>query len=188
MNYRNLIKTLYVDNNPSTYNEEPTDDAICSYDNCETSIINDSNNKALSVDTEKIDKLITLLETNQPTTLPESVEKAELTDDEANEVLSYLLYLQTEYFSEIPLARELCKQFVWNMPREVYEAFSTNRTYEEPDVINPLIFLYILCTEDPYFSMGKYVNIIHNLIGPDEMNLIENKIEEYDSYEIMEDE
>jgi hypothetical protein len=185
MNYRNLIKTLYVDNNPSTYNEEPTD-VICSYDNCETSIINDSNNKALS--DEKIDKLISLLETSQPMMPPESIEKAELTDDEANEVLSYLLYLQTEYFSEIPLARELCKQFVWNMPREVYEAYSTTKKYEEPDVINPLIFLYILCTEDPYFSMGKYVNIINNLIGPDEMNLIERKIEEGESYEIMEDE
>ena len=137
--------------------------------------------KVDSIDSAKIDQLIKMFETyGVSSQAPPSLENSELNDDEIDKVLCYLLRLQSEYFNDVPLSRDLCKKFMWNIPRNVYNSFQKAIALDEPDILNPLMFFYIFCVDDPYFAMGKFVNIINNLIGPDEMELIENKIELYD--------
>lgn len=116
----------------------------------------------------------------KPTEPPEDIERTSLNDDETNEVLTYLLYLQEEYFRDIPLKDVLNKKFIWNIPKDVYEAYSASKIREEPDVLNPLFYFYIFCMEEPRFSIGKFVDIMNNLIGPEEMSLIEDKVNLYE--------
>lgn len=112
----------------------------------------------------------------KPVEPPEDINESSLNDNETNEVLTYLLYLQEEYFSDIPLKDVLNKKFMWNIPKEVYDAYSRSKVREEPDVLNPLFYLYIFCMEDPHYSIGKFIDIMNNLIGPEELRLIEDKV------------
>lgn len=133
--------------------------------------------KLIRTPSSEKDDLSAIIKSIEP---PEDIEKTSLNDDETNEVLTYLLYLQEEYFRDIPLKDVLNKKFIWNIPKDVYEAYSASKIREEPDVLNPLFYFYIFCMEEPRFSIGKFVDIMNNLIGPEEMSLIEDKVNLYE--------
>lgn len=124
-----------------------------------------------------------ILKNSQQVNAPKNVENTILNDDEINDIMSYLMYLQSEYFEDIPLNKDLCKTFVWNLPKEVYDAYNKSRILEIPDCLNPLFYLYIFCVKDPYSSIGLFLNSIINM-GLNETDLIENKISEY--YDLLE--
>jgi len=119
----------------------------------------------------------------KPLIAPKEVEETILNDKEINEVMSYLLFLQDEYFSDVPLDKELCKQFIWNIPRKVYDAFDRSRLLDEPDVLNPLFCLYIYCVEDPYRSISKFVDKLTDMICDDYtiQDMIQKRNKDYDN-------
>ena len=76
-----------------------------------------------------IDKMYSLMSEHKKENAPPEVEHTVLNDNEIADVLSYLLELQEKYFNDIPLSKDLCKQFMWNIPKEAYKAFREARDY-----------------------------------------------------------
>lgn len=115
--------------------------------------------------------------------IPQAEEETILNDDEINEVMSTLLRFQNEYFQDIPLSEELTKKFVWNIPKNVFEAHMTAAEYGN-DVLDPLITFYALLTEDPMYTMGVYMKAIKELITK-EYGYVESNASDY--YELLKD-
>lgn len=96
--------------------------------------------------------------------IEECVPETNLNDDQIAEVMSYLLKIRDRYFSgegrEIPLAKDLCKNFVWNLPTPVYKAFKDAEDYMHPDIMNPLMLMYIYCVEDPGYYYPRFLAIL----------------------------
>ena len=120
----------------------------------------------------------TIKETEPNIELPET----ELSDDEIAEVLSELMRLQEEYFSDIPLAKELCKQFMWNIPHDAYKAFIDAKLRDEPLILNPIALFYIFCTDNVGDAMGKFISILLSSLNDtdDAYNRIAKLSDEYD--------
>lgn len=118
------------------------------------------------------------------TTFP-VLEETSLDDDETTEVLSYLLKLQDEYFgSSLPLADELCKKFVWNMPREVYELFKDSIDYDTPDALNIMTLFYAFCMKDlTRTGMCKFISKLCSMIHEDDICYDESNDEYIDEVE-----
>ena len=121
----------------------------------------------------------------QPNTtqISQAEEETILNDDEINEVMSTLLRFQDEYFQDIPISEELTKKFVWNIPKNVYEAHMVAAEYGN-DVLDPLITFYALLTEDPAYTMGVYMKAIKQLITK-EYGYVETSASDY--YELLKD-
>lgn len=92
---------------------------------------------------------------------PADFDKTQLTDDEIDDVLSYLTKLHDEYFQDVPLLNTLVKQFIWNIPHRMYDVFKTAIDYDE-DIFNPILYLYIFCAEDPKDAIYRYVKLLRD--------------------------
>ena len=106
-------------------------------------------------------------------------EDTNLDDEEINDVLSMLLEFQDKYFTDVPLSRDLCKKFMWNIPKNVYKAAVKARNYGY-DFINPLILFYVFCVDEPDFAIGKFMHILLNAMTDEDYSVIESKASEYD--------
>lgn len=118
----------------------------------------------------------------KPCEAPADVEDTNLDDEAINDVLSRLLDLQEKYFPDIPLSNELCKKFMWNIPRHVYEASKRVQLYGEPDVLDPIFFFYIFCVgELDTMTLGKFVCTVLNSVDEDDYVHITTLNGEYDN-------
>lgn len=120
--------------------------------------INESNNKTL-------DALREFMKQPNITQISAAEKDTTLNDDEINEVMSFMLKIQDEYFPEIPLNDELDKKFVWNISRIVYEAHIYRIERGDPIILSPLVPFYALLTEDPLYTMGVYWSKIASMIN-----------------------
>lgn len=129
----------------------------------------------------KLESLIKIM--NVPQTAPTDFDDNILNEDEISEIMSYMLQLQTEYFSDIPLSKELSKKFMWNIPKEIYRQMRNNIDKDDPVILNPILYLYIFCTDYPEFAMGKFILTILNLCDESEYDEIVRRSREYDNAE-----
>ena len=120
---------------------------------------------------------------NVPQTAPTDFDDNILNEDEISEIMSYMLQLQTEYFSDIPLSKELSKKFMWNIPKEIYRQMRNNIDKDDPVILNPILYLYIFCTDYPEFAMGKFILTILNLCDESDYDEIVRRSKEYDNVE-----
>ena len=132
------------------------------------------NNKAF-------EQILDILKQNQNSVVSTNnvEEDTNLDDEEINDVLSMLLEFQDKYFTDIPLSRDLCKKFMWNIPKNVYKAAVKARNYGY-DFINPLILFYVFCVDEPDFAIGKFMHILLNAMTDEDYSVIESKASEYD--------
>ena len=120
------------------------------------------------------------------TPIPQGFEETNLNDEEISEVLSYLLELQENYFPDSPLSDELCKKFVWNIPRDVYKSFKDSKDYGSDAAFNIMTLFYAMCMdmETPICVFLKAL-ISDKLLGNQEVIDIINR--DVESYECDED-
>lgn len=107
-------------------------------------------NRAMTVLTNALKQY----EVNPPTLLGE---------DEVNDIMTYMGELETKYFSDIPLAEELNMEFVWNIPRYIYDDMCTASNNHVPDVLNPMLPFYIYLTPCPGEAMATFIRKIMDL-------------------------
>lgn len=171
MNYCKLLKI----NNDNSQNFIGQNENVSS--------INDEVNKRAEQIVESMFSIIKNRTENKDIPAPPSVEHTVLNDKEITDVLSYLLELQSKYFGDkIPLSQDLCKQFMWNIPRPVYEAFREARDYGI-DAINPMVLFYIFCVDDTKEVIYKFIEIfVNNILNNEDWDYIVKKAEEYDEY------
>lgn len=121
--------------------------------------------------TKKIDDLKKY--TSEHVQEPPMQDADQLDGKEARLVMDYLFDLEKEYFSDIPLSTDIVKNFVYNIPKNVYNVFEEMMLKEATDIFNPMLMLYPFFMEDPE-NIVLFVDKINNMIGPDEMNFIES--------------
>ena len=110
---------------------------------------------------------------------PKNFDSYSLNDDQIAFILSLLLRYQDKYFKDIPLARALKQDFVWNIPVEVYDAAVTAETYGYPDQLNPIFWFYILCTEVPHDMIGLFVLRAYTSMDDEDFDCIDKHANEY---------
>lgn len=181
MNYHKLIR--FYDNEECHNNTEQTNTIT---NNVVTQPVEPSNQsdhivKILDERFNKLESLIKIM--NVPQTAPTDFDDNILNEDEISEIMSYMLQLQTEYFSDIPLSKELSKKFMWNIPKEIYRQMRNNIDKDDPAILNPILYLYIFCTDYPEFAMGKFILTILNLCDESEYDEIVRRSKEYDNAE-----
>ena len=99
--------------------------------------------------------------------------KHALTDDEVNAILEYFDYLQTEYFTDIPVSKYIDTEFIYNIPKELYKYFDYSNVIDAPVTANPFIMLYGLCLND----IEQYPNFIERYL---ELN--KEEIEDFNEF------
>lgn len=142
-----------------------------------------NNEKPINEINNKIDELTNFMKSNiSMIKAPEDFEDTILNDDEINEVLSELLRIQNDVFPYMPMRQDLVKKFMWNIPREVYNAWKDYVDYGEPLATNPLLYFYLFCVDDPSNGICYFVREIMASIDDDTHEHIMNNAEEYCKY------
>lgn len=117
------------------------------------------------VDGVKNDKYVTM---DQLTALFDSVagEKkkpvtTELDEHEVAEVLRTFEKFQAKYFPELPIRNEICKRFLFNIPRRVYDThIAVCECYSDPDIFDPLFWLLLCFTECKREDVALFISAI----------------------------
>jgi ferric iron reductase protein FhuF len=110
---------------------------------------------------------------------PKDFNSYSLNDDQITFVLSLLLEYQDKYFKDVPLAKALKQDFMWNIPLEVYDAAVAAVTYGYPDSLNPIFWFYIMCTEVPHDMIGMFVLKAVNSMKDEDFDAIDTHAAEY---------
>lgn len=98
-----------------------------------------------------------LSDDNAKMQIPNVLAETILNDDEVDDILGYILQFRDEYFPNIPLSPDIVKQFLWNAPRDIVRGMRNAQTHpDQPDILNPVMFLYPLLMKDPYGAIGLY--------------------------------
>ena len=100
--------------------------------------------------------------------MPSSLEKAALTDEEVNDILETALRFQNEYFKDIPLSMDLSQPFIYNIPEPILLGIQYMKKHPDvPDILNPMMFMYLLLAKDPFDKIGLYWSRLLELINMD---------------------
>lgn len=105
------------------------------------------------------------------------------TDAEIEEIVATFNKYEEKYFKDIP-AEHFSRRFLGNIPDHVYKAHDDAVVRDEPDVMDPLFLLYITLADDPYFAIGKFIDIITTeaVDNNEWSNAISRSVEEYEKY------
>lgn len=90
-----------------------------------------------------------------------------LTGEEVDLILDYMIHFQKTYFPNIPLKDELDKDFVFNIPRSMIDAIIRAHQENTPDILNPAIAMFPLFTDVPFESFGSYLMKIADICFED---------------------
>ncbi len=108
----------------------------------------------------KVDELKEQLDNVQP----EIVQSVIRTEDEFNEVIETLIDLGKKYFNDVPLT-SVPGPMLKNVPMSLMKSIRLLNTHSEyPDILNPAMMLYLCCLEDPADAIGRYLEIIKELM------------------------
>ena len=130
----------------------------------------------------RLDEIVEFIKNGNPnTTAPDSIEHSQMDDNQAGEIMSTLLKYQDEYFSDVPLSKDLIQHFVWNLPPEVYNAHIDAKDLEYPVVMDPLFWFYIFCMNNPKEAMAKFITLAFNALDDEDAGKIEEMADEYDN-------
>ena len=77
-------------------------------------------NQEKHADTSDIIRQLKDFMSNKSNVVDAPVEKTELNDEESNNVMDYILYYKNKYFPTIDLSQEIVKNFIYNIPHDVY--------------------------------------------------------------------
>ena len=102
-----------------------------------------------------------------------------LNQEEMEFVMGLLIDLGEKYFSDIPLVDTPDYWFIANIPVEMYNAIlSWYNQSDVPDILNPVVTLYISMCEEPELAYGRYLRILDSYMF-DHTNLINKLNAEY---------
>lgn len=129
---------------------------------------------------ENMKQILEYMKNTAPVPAPSGFDETNLNDEQVNDVLTWLLEYQENYFSELPLPDDLDKKFVWNIPKELYNAAKRNKDLGNPECLNPIFWLYGMLLEEPSDMLGKFILLAMNSMSDDDRLAVEQSADEYD--------
>lgn len=140
------------------------------------------------LDESNVALIIQAIKEQRPMEIPKDIAVTALDDSEAQAIFGGLLTLRNEFFKDIPLRQEMSKRFIFNLPKEAYQAYTKWRDYELPPCMNPLVYFYIICAEDPHYAMGRFITtILENLTDEDRKAIAKDNKEYLDDLNTQEE-
>ena len=121
-----------------------------------------------------------IIKNSEPQEVPPEYENTELNDDQIAEVLNTMLKYQDEYFSATPLNSELIQPFVWNIPKDIFDAHVYVKDHCLPDAMDPIYWFYLFCMKNPQEAMGKFIVQAINSMSDTDFEEISQDADEYD--------
>lgn len=130
---------------------------------------------------DKVNQMMQIMKelSEKDNSAPANFDSYSLNDDEITQVLTWLLNYQEKYFPNTPLSETLHQDFMWNIPKEIYDAAYTAEMYGYPDVLNPIFWFYMFCMENPHDMIGEFIINAVNTIDDDAESVIANHAKEY---------
>ena len=130
---------------------------------------------------DKVNQLIQCMKelAEKDNSAPINFDSYSLDDNEITQVLTWLLNYQEKYFPDTPLSETLQQNFMWNIPREIYDAACTAEDYCYPDALNPIFWFYMFCLENPHDMIGQFITKAINSITDEDILVIKNHAKEY---------
>lgn len=113
---------------------------------------------------ENLKSLIVKLSVDQSLDMPDVLKNALLTQYDVDDMLLQLRDFEEKYFSDVPMSRMLEPQFAFNVPKTVVDAMRCAKRDDVPDVLNPLLLMYLFFTDDPYLVIGRYLQILGGIM------------------------
>lgn len=110
---------------------------------------------------------------------PPNFDSYALNDGEISQVLTWLLNFQEKYFPNTPLTETLHQDFMWNIPKEVYNAAYDAEMYGYPDALNPIYWFYMFCMDSPHDMIGEFILNAINSITDEDSEVIASHAKEY---------
>lgn len=111
-----------------------------------------------------------------------------LNEDEVDNILNMLVKLQDNLFSGTPISHTLVKQFVWNIPREIYDISIRNFNANKPPCMNPMYWFYAFCIEMDDLTTEQremaFINALATAVGAipeEEYDMFVEKAEEFEA-------
>lgn len=90
-------------------------------------------------------------------------ENATLLDEyEADRIGQFFIDVSDKYFDDIGF-ESLPKAFIWNIPRTMYEDMCKAQDDGVPDILNPMIYLYIALSGEPGLAAARFMKILSEL-------------------------
>lgn len=131
---------------------------------------------------DNVKKIMAFMEEmkNKDNTAPVGYEDTTLNSDEIVDVVTMLLDFQKKYFKDVPLTDTLQRNFIWNIPRDVYDAAKKMKALGEPDCLNPIYWMYLTCLEDPGYMMAKFIVLAINSATDEDFERVSELADMYD--------
>lgn len=112
---------------------------------------------------DTINALMEFMKQPNVTQISQEEAETELDDDEVNEIQAAISDLEEKLFGDTPIDWNVSKSFIYNIPKNVFKAHQDCIEYDRPVVLDPLIFLYAMLTEDPRYTMGSFLKKLMEL-------------------------
>lgn len=104
---------------------------------------------------------------------PKGFEDTALNNDEITDVLNMFCEFYDRYFTDTPLADELSRIFVYNIPKPVYKAARYMHDHMEPDCLNPIYWFICMNLADPVYMMPHFITEAVNAISEKDFDRID---------------
>ena len=130
---------------------------------------------------DKVNQMMAIMKelAEKDNSAPANFDSYALNDDEIAQVLTWLLNYQEKYFPSTPLSETLHQDFMWNIPKEIYDAAYAAEMYGYPDVLNPIFWFYMFCLENPHDMIGEFIINAINTIDDDAESVLASHAKEY---------
>lgn len=134
---------------------------------------------ALFKNPEAIFRITQVLEHAKEIAEAEAEIKTNLNQEEMEFVMGLLMDLGEKYFHDIPLTDTPDYWFIANIPVDMYNAILNSYNDDSiPDILNPVVTLYISMCEEPELAYGRFLKIFDDELY-DKINLIKKLNADY---------
>ena len=110
-----------------------------------------------------------------------STAQTTLNEKQANRLMDSIFEFNQTYFNEIPIADQISKRFVLNVPEEIFKQTIDCVDKEYDDILNPMMLFYVFLTDTDEYTYAKYLQILHRVMS-EHMDTINELASEYDAY------
>ena len=102
-------------------------------------------NTSMSVFSDKLAKFEEMMRSMPLEEAPSWYDDITINDVERGKIEEYMKNIKMKYFSDLEMYEGLAGEFIWCMPRPLYETFADMEIRMEPDVLNPMFWFLLPC-------------------------------------------
>ena len=91
--------------------------------------------------------------------------KTSLNEKQAMRLMDSIFEFYETYFQQVPISSSISKNFVWNVPENVYRQTINCVDKGYDDILNPMLLFYAFLMDNDEYAYGKYLQILQSLIS-----------------------